>query len=87
MSDNESDETTGTGTVVNPVGDIAMPKFTLLYNIVNSTTWIGTGWEFFSSWKEAKQTLEQRRNEGHCCTLRPFNAECDTSHLGACHRP
>ena len=62
------------------------PKWTVLYNISSpeSEKWIGTGWEFFDSEKEASEAYQRHINLDNCPTKRPFHIN-DRKHLGACH--
>jgi hypothetical protein len=62
------------------------PKWTVFYNInQENNKWVGTGWEFFDEYEEAKQTYTRLILLGHVPTLRAFH-ESDRSHLGAVHR-
>lgn len=62
------------------------PRLTLVYNIVNDSKWIGTGWEFFDSEQFADDRKSELSSMGHCCTLRPYHHKTDEKHLGAAHR-
>jgi hypothetical protein len=64
---------------------MSRPKWTVLYNIVNGTKWVGTGWEFFDTEDDAATAYKQKISEGHCPTKRPFHKN-DNVHLGAAHR-
>lgn len=61
------------------------PSYTLVYNIVNASKWVGTGWEFFDTEEDAEARYEELNKQGHCCTLRPYH-NTDSIHLGAAHR-
>jgi hypothetical protein len=66
--------------------EIIYPKVTVLYNIVNSSTWIGTGWEFFDDITDAHARQAVLKGLGYCVTVRPFSVKPDADHLGAAHK-
>lgn len=69
------------------IKDIKTPKWTVRYNIVNKhSPWIGTGWEFFDSEREAEIAYKKHIDLGNVPTKRPFHRACDTKHLGCVDR-
>lgn len=64
------------------------PNFTVFYNIVSpeSDKWIGTGWEFFDSIKDAENCRLRHEKLGNCAMLRAYFDKVDYLHLGAAHR-
>ena len=66
--------------------DDEYPRWTVHYNIVNSSRWIGRGWEFFDEAEEAAQVANKRTEEGHSVSIRPFHPN-DIPNMGAVHRP
>jgi len=63
------------------------PKWTVFYNIVSleSSTWVGTGWEFFNLETEAEACYNRQIELGNCPTMRPYHPN-DYAHLGAGHK-
>jgi len=64
------------------------PNWTVLYNIVSpeSDKWVGTGWEFFDSERDADLCYSRQNRLGNCPTKRPYSHSVDFSHLGAAHQ-
>lgn len=64
------------------------PEWTVVYNIVSkeASTWIGTGWEFFTNEISARAAYKRHIADGNTPTVRPFHAATDWPHLGAVHR-
>ena len=67
------------------VSDTNLPSWTVYYNIVSDSKWVGTGWEFFNIKEYAYDCFESHNASGNCATLRPFHKN-DIPHLGAAHR-
>lgn len=63
-----------------------LPKWTVLYNIVNETQWIGTGWEFFDNRDDALARYEVLEAKNYVPTLRSFHEGCDLPHMGIGHQ-
>lgn len=63
------------------------PRWTVVYNIVSpeSSTWVGTGWEFFDTEPQAHQAFERHLALDNWPTKRPFNTKMDSQHMGAAH--
>jgi len=63
------------------------PKWTVLYNIVSdSSTWVGTGREFFDDEIAARRCYDLQVERGNCPTKRPYFHKVDWPHTGAVHR-
>lgn len=63
------------------------PKWTIVYNILSleNQKWIGTGWEFFDHWADAKNAYDRHILANNVPTLRPYYEYSDAKHLGAAH--